>query len=69
MAAMPRLLDKQLVQAFAVGDDGQPVYRWTRLGYVVAKGMSMSLPTVVWNRPPVDVSGGATGESEKRGNT
>lgn len=69
MAAMPRLLDKQLVQTFAVGNDGQPVYRWTRLGYVVAKGISANLPMVAWNRPPVEATEESPAESGKPGNT
>ncbi len=50
MAAMPRLLDKQLVKTIAAADDGQPVYAWTRLGYDVAKKLNILLPQVEWTK-------------------
>jgi len=50
MAAMPRLLDKQLVKTIAIADDGQPVYDWTRLGYEVAKKLNILLPQVKWTQ-------------------
>jgi hypothetical protein len=69
MAAIPRLLDKQLIQTFAAGDDGRPVYRWTRLGYVVAKSINLSLPKVAWDRPTVEEVGESEMEKEKSANT
>lgn len=48
MAATPRLLDKQLIKTIALADDGQPVYHWTRLGYIVAQAISSDLARVHW---------------------
>jgi hypothetical protein len=53
MAAIPRLLDKQLIRTVAAGDDGEPVYQWTPLGYVVAKNIEKVLQPVLWDKTEV----------------
>lgn len=56
MTALPRLLDKRLIRVCAIGDDGRPVYKWTKLGYVVASSLSVALPTAAWNRPAAETA-------------
>ena len=53
ITAIPRLLDKQLIRTVATGDDGEPVYQWTALGYVVAKNIDTILQPVPWKKDEV----------------
>lgn len=48
--AIPRLLDKKLIQTFAIGDDGHPAYQWTPLGYMVAQFLDGVLPKLRWEQ-------------------
>lgn len=56
IAAIPRLLDKQLIRTVAAGDDGEPVYQWTPLGHVVAKKINTILPSIPWAKEEIKPS-------------
>ena len=46
LAALPRLLDKQLLVAVGMTEDNKAVFRWTRLGYTIAQNLDKLLPVV-----------------------
>lgn len=46
LAALPRLLDKQLLVAIAMTADSQAIFKWTRLGYTIAQNLDRLLPVV-----------------------
>lgn len=52
MAALPRLLDKQLLKTVATTDDGKVAFAWTTLGYEVARSVKTLLPIVKTEAPP-----------------
>jgi hypothetical protein len=51
IAGLPRLLDKQLITTAGVTDDGQAMFRWTRLGYVIANNLESLVPTHTLEKP------------------
>lgn len=58
MAAIPRLLDKQLIQLAASWSSGGGAYQWTPLGFQVAQIVKTRLPTVEPAKPPDDTANG-----------
>lgn len=44
LAAIPRLLDKQLLITAGTTNDGKEMFRWTRLGYTLAQSLETLLP-------------------------
>lgn len=44
LAALPRLLDKQLLMTAGMTSDGQAMFRWTRLGYTLAGNLHAFIP-------------------------
>lgn len=52
MAAIPRLLDKQLIQLAGRFTEGHPGYRWTPLGQAVLRLVQFEVRTFEANRPP-----------------
>lgn len=46
MGAVQRLLDKQMILTTGVTKDGHATYRWTRLGYVLAKNLEAIAPVI-----------------------
>jgi len=46
LAAISRLLDKQLIVTVGVTPEGQATFRWTRLGYILATNIETLVPTV-----------------------
>jgi hypothetical protein len=65
MAAIPRLLDKQLIVVAAIADDGQPVYHWTQLGYTVAHSALKTLPSVRWSQESAPAAGSSSPSDAK----
>jgi hypothetical protein len=62
MAAIPRLLDKQLIEVRGVFESGQPVYVPTHIGRAVAQLVKAGLPTFKADRDTPGAAGQATGE-------
>ena len=46
LAALPRILDKELMVTAGITEDGQAMFQWTRLGYVVAQNLDHFVPKV-----------------------
>ncbi len=46
LAALPRLLDKQLLIVVGMTEDNKAIFRWTRLGYTIAQNLESLLPIV-----------------------
>lgn len=44
LAAVPRLLDKELLITAGMTGDGREMFRWTRLGYTLAQSLEALLP-------------------------
>lgn len=62
LAAVPRLLDKQLMTTVGITHDGHAMYRWTRLGYVLAQSLTRLIPTYTFaseQAPPSSSTGEA----------
>ena len=45
-ASMARLLDKQMITTVGITDKGQAMFRWTRLGHVLAQNLDALVPQV-----------------------
>jgi hypothetical protein len=45
LAPLPRLLDKQLRVTAGMTSDGQAMFRWTRLGFALARSLEAQVPT------------------------
>lgn len=46
LAAIPRLLDKQLIRTVGVTDNGQAIFAWTQLGRALANSLSLRVPVL-----------------------
>lgn len=54
MAAIPRLLDKQLIELAGRFLAGHPAYRWTHLGHAVLRLVQSEIPTFSADQPPLE---------------
>lgn len=59
LAAIPRLLDKQLIKLVGQFEEGHPAYTFTQLGFVVANLVKDGVPQLKSDRPKSDEKQGA----------
>ena len=52
MGAIPRLLDKQVIQLVGTWDGGGGAYMWTQLGYIVVQAVLNKIPTLQGTKEP-----------------
>lgn len=64
LAALPRLLDKQLLVAVGMTEDNKAIFRWTRLGYTIAQHLDSLLPVV---QKQMDAEGDESGAEKESG--
>ena len=60
LAALPRLLDKQLIITSGITHDEHAMYRWTRLGLTLARNLATLIPTYTFaeeQAPPSSSTG------------
>jgi len=62
LAAMPRLLDKQLIVTAGITHDGFAMYRWTELGKTLADNIDKLVPMI--NFAPIEPTGAAISETQ-----
>lgn len=62
LAAIPRLLDKQLIVTAGITHDGYAMYRWTELGKTLADNIDSLVPMV--NFAPIEQTGAAVSEKQ-----
>jgi len=54
LAALPRLLDKQLIRTAGITEDGYAMFKWTELGRCLADNLERMVPVI--KLPPVPVA-------------
>jgi len=67
LAAIPRLLDKQLIITTGITHDGFAMYKWTELGKIMADNIDILVPTI--NFAPIEAVAAAITDKPKNEQT